>query len=522
MRSARWLVVASWVAATGTIALHAGCTSIDTDCEINLNCPSGPSGSSGSSTSSASSSSGTGGGPSTSCIPSMNEKPVDKTCGVFVVQSKGLDTNVGTKDKPFKTIGAAVAAAKGKPVYACADVQPYNEALVLSAKVELYGGLDCKSWAYVGAKTKTTLTAESDAFPLVMEAKASDASVVDFTVSAAASKVPGGSSIAVVVNGASVSFTRCSLVGRDASSGDAGASGGAQEAQTEAGKVGGDAGTVGMGSPGGGNGGQNNTCSLKGGNGGDGGGIMSGDGTDGTQGDSNQGGAKGTGQTTIAACSNGTNGDLGIVGPLVSGGQGFGAIDASGYHGVDGEAGEDGGNGKSGGGGGGSKASITVHGAGGGGGGAGGCGGKHGGGGKAAGSSIALVSLGATVTLTECKLGSGKGGAGGAGGDGQFGQFGGKVGDAGAGNGGVAPGCAGGAGGKGGDGGNGGGGLGGHSLGIAFTGMAPMLDESTMGAIIPGVLGSGGKGGGMDAALNGAPGSASRCWDFVSNKSCLK
>ena len=521
MRNARWLVVASWAAATGTIALHAGCTNIDTDCEINLNCPSGPSGSSGSSTSSASSSSGTGGAPSTVCVPSMTDQPVDETCGVFVAQSKGLDTNVGTKNKPFKTIGAAVASAKGKPVYACADAQPYSESLVFSAKVELYGGLDCKSWAYLGPTTKTTLTAKSDAFPLVVEATATDASVADFTVKAAASKVPGGSSIAVVVSGTSASFTRCSLVAGDASAGDAGASEGAPAAPAEAGKVGGDAGAVGMGSTVGGNGGQNNICSIAGGNGGNGGAIMSGPGQDGLAGDSGNGGAKGAGDIGLG-CLPGGQGANGILGPTGSGAQGPGTIDASGYHGVDGKAGTNGGNGKSGGGGGGSQATSLVHGAGGGGGGAGGCGGKLGGGGKAGGSSIALVSLSATVTVTDCKLGSGKGGNGGNGGDGQFGQLGGKIGDGGAGNGGVGSGCNGGKGGDGGIGGNGGGGLGGHSIGIAFTGTAPMLDDSTKGAITPGAAGSGGNGGGMDASLNGAPGNPAACWDFIKNKSCFK
>lgn len=478
-------------------------------------------GSSGST--SSSSSTGAGGTPA-ACVPSASKDPVADSCGVFVSSSLGADdaaADRGTQAKPFKSIGAALMKADVTRVYACAE--SFTEAVTLSAAVELYGGLDCKSWAYVGATKKTTLTALADAVPMTVGNAAGSMSVEDFAVASAAAKVSGGSSIAVLANGATVSFARCDLTASDAKDGDLGVSGGAQEAQTEAGKVGGDAGTVGVGSVTGGAAGQNNSCSLAGGKGGDGGAIGSGDGGDGFQGDGNMGGAKGTGQTSMAACTNGANGDLGIAGPLVSGGQGIGGINASGYQGTDGDTGQDGSNGKSGGGGGGSKAGVTVHGAGGGGGGAGGCAGKHGMGGKGGGSSIALVSIGATVTLSECKLTTGKGGKGGAGGDGQFGQPGGVAGLSGTGNMGVIDGCNGGKGGSGGNGGNGGGGLGGHSLGIAVKGSAPALDTLTQKAITLGGQGPGGLGGNMDADMNhGAPGMASTCWDFSKNASCTQ
>ena len=106
-----------------------------------------------------------------------------------------------------------------------------------------------------------------------------------------------------------------------------------------------------------------------------------------------------------------------------------------------------------------------------GGGGAGGCGGVAGKGGGPGGSSIAIVSLGANVSLPKTKLIAAAGGKGGAGGLGQPGGKGGVGGKGGAVPGGVnlKPACAGGYGGEGGKGGNGGRGLGGHSLGIAYT-----------------------------------------------------
>jgi hypothetical protein len=490
------------------------CGSRGDNCQLNLDCGQGGAGTSSTTTSTGSS--GTGGTP-INCIPSASNTPVANSCGVFVSSSLGNDNNEGTQAKPYKSIGAALMKADVARVYVCAE--SFTEEVTLAAAVDLYGGLDCKSWAYVGATTKTTLTAKGDHIPLTLGNAAGAATMEDFAIVAAAATTPGGSSIAVLANGATASLTRCELTSGDASEGDPGVSGGAQAAQAEVGTKGDDAGTTGTFA--GGAGGQNLVCALTGGKGGDGGAIMSGDGGDGFQGDGSLGGTKGLGDTG-AGCSDGTKGGNGIPGPVALGAQGIGVLSATGYQGPDGDAGQDGGNGKSGGGGGGSKASNTVHGAGGGGGGAGGCGGKHGTGGKAGGSSLALVSLGAKVTLAGCKLATGQGGAGGKGGDGQVGQAGGKNGDGGGDGGSVlAPGCNGGAGGKGGNGGNGGGGLGGHALGIAVTGSVPTLDAATQKAITLGAKGTGGPGGNMDADMNhGAPGMASACWDFSKNAGC--
>jgi hypothetical protein len=506
MRRVHGIATAMVLVGVTVLGHSAGCIINEPiDCETALvGCPT---------TGSASSSTGTGGGTPQGCDPSKNAKPVADTCGVFVSPT-GDDGAAGTKAKPLKTIKAALA--KGATIYACAGTMPYAEAVTIGKPATLFGALDCASWGYDASK-KSQLTANADAVPLTIGSKGDGAEINDFAITAASATKDGGSSIAVLVNAAMVSFVRCDLVAGDAQDGVAGMSGGTQATQAAPGLPGDSAGTTGT--QNGGNGGLNAVCSLSGGKGGGGGVIQNGSGGDGAPGDGGNGGAGGIGDTG-SGCSTTANGSNGTAGPFGSGASGIGTLDASGYHGSDGQAGTDGPNGKSGGGGGGSKASTTVHGAGGGGGGAGGCGGKHGEAGKGGGSTIALVSVGATVTMTSCTLKAGKGASGGAGGDGQFGQQGGAVGPGGMG-GTVADACNGGKGGKGGDGGPGGGGLGGHSLGIAAAGTAPVLDAATKSAITPGAKGIGGKGGNMDASMNhGTDGMAAPCWDFGSNAAC--
>ncbi len=460
------------------------------------------------------------GGPSHSCIPSENTAAVADTCGVFVSSSKGSDTTGnGTQAQPYKTLTTALTKAKGQPVYVCGEA--FNEAVTVSAKVELYGALDCaKGWVY-DASTKTRLTAATGKAPLTLTGMPTVAEVLDFSITAAdASTTTGESSVAVVVDQATVTFTRCDLVAQGAGGGTAGMSGGMQAAQANGGMAGDAAGVTGT--LGGGSGGANAMCSLQGGNGGNGGTIPTGSGQDGQPGDNGNGGPAGVGDTGTGCGGpnpNGTNGGKGSSGTVPSG---IGSIDANGYHGLDGDDdATDGKNGTSGGGGGGSMATTTAHGAGGGGGGAGGCGGKHGTPGKAGGGSIALVSMDAKVTLANCTLGAANAGNGGVGGDGQFGQQGGALGMGGNSGGGAGSACAGGKGGDGGNGGNGSGGSGGHSLGIASMGTAPVLDASTTAAITFGTKGSGGKGGNMDQDMNhGADGVAAPCWDFMKNAAC--
>lgn len=462
---------------------------------------------------------GGGGGGSPDCSGEPSETNTTEECAVFVRADAADAAGDGTRAKPYKTLQEAIDKAADRRVYACKSA-PFAEAVTLSAGREIYGGFDClKGWSWA-ADAKSKLNGPADGVALTLASGADGATVENFAITGANAAKTGSSSIAVVVDQATAKLTRCNLVAGDAKDGEAGANGGDPVMQAEGGQAGGAAGPMGAGDIAGGVGGNNMTCGLLGGKGGNGGAIASGNGQNGESGDSGNGGTAGTGDTG-AGCAgnpNGANGIAASFGPPV---QGPGAVDASGYHGIDGLPGTDGTNGTSGGGGGGSKATANAHGAGGGGGGAGGCGGKHGEGGKAGGSSIALLSLNAKVTLAECKLTSGKGGKGGDGGNGQFGQGGGKGGDGGSLGGGASKGCTGGSGGDGGNGGNGSGALGGHSVGIALTGMAPTLDDATTKAIVFGTKGLGGKGGNMDVDMNHGPdGIAGDCWDFAKNISC--
>ena len=138
--------------------------------------------------------------------------------------------------------------------------------VIAISAVTLHGAMDCSTgWKYDAAK-KTVLTAAADKIPMTLAPTATGAEVIDFSITAASAAKSGGSSIAVVVDKATATFTRCDLLAQDAMAGDPGTNGGAQLAQAEGGKQGGDAGPNGVGATAGGNGGQNNVCTLKGGN----------------------------------------------------------------------------------------------------------------------------------------------------------------------------------------------------------------------------------------------------------------
>ncbi|MFT3769632.1 MAG: PGRS family protein [Minicystis sp.] len=464
------------------------------------------------------------GGPPPGCVPNESTEPVANACGVFVSSSLGDDANVGTKDKPLKTLGAALTKAKGKPVYACGE--SFSEAVAIGESAMLYGALDCtKGWAYDASK-KTQLSADADAIPLTVTKATTSAEVLDFAITAADAMKDGGSSIAVLVAQAAVSFTRCDVT---AGSGKAGLSGAPYQMPAQVGSDG---------NPG------NAACSANSIIGADSvanacgnGDSISGIGGTGT---TNSGGAGspgepqgsmngGAGENATMACTAGTKGDDGSPGSAGTGATGIGTLSASGYTGASSGNGGIGKPGQGGGGGGGAKGgggagmcpAGTTGGASGGSGGAGGCGGLGGHGGMPGGASIALVSLDATLSFASVTLKAGSGGAGGDGGAGQLGGDGGKLGAGGK----AKPtypnlndACAGGPGGKGGDGGKGGGGLGGHALGIAATGKALAM---TGVVFTKGTAGTGGKGDNTNGNMgDGAMGIAADCWDFAANATC--
>ena len=500
--------------------LAAGCFAFREDCERARDCP--PDGMNGSG------GDGGGGGTPVGCVPSENENPVEESCGVFVSSSMGDDINGGTKEKPFKTIGAALTAANGKPVYACAEA--FTEAVVVSAPVDLYGGLDCSNgWAYVGAATKTTLTAAADAVPLVMQAGASGSRLEDFAVIAVDATTPGGSSIAMIAqDGAAAELLRCELRAGAGAQGAAGTT------------------PMAVGPNGEGQNGENgaagtvsdpvctSTVAIVGGDGGlltcDGVDVSGGPGGVGTKGNAGVNGSDGqpqpgpmpldgtggSGQDTINQCKAGVGGAQGAPGLPGPGAAGIGDISSVGYTAPNGSPGmNSGAPGQGGGGGGGAKACDMMNmfaGPSGGGGGSAGCGGAPGLGGGAGGSSIGLLSHQAAVTLTSVAIVTALGGAGGPGGNGQPGGGGGQPGAGGASNA-----CPGGIGGSGGRGGSGGGGLGGHSIGIASKGTAPVQNDVT---IVQGAHGPGGLGGDGDTTVQGADGQECKTLSFDEPGSC--
>lgn len=499
------------LAATGLIAagclLYTGCifnTDL-TDCAIY---PHEGCGTSGTSTSSTT---GTGGGgaPPSGCVPSDSKDPVADSCGVFVSSSLGVDDQAadrGTKAKPFKSINAALKKADVPRVFACAE--SFTEAVTITSAVDLYGGLDCKGWAYVGATKKTTLTALANMVPLSL---AGDAKIEDFAIKAADATKDGASSIAVIADHVAVGFARCDLIAGAGKPGLAGTTPTDSVGPTDSSDAaikGNDGKTacLDMSQQFGGAAKQNALCASLGGQGGNG--LT----TNGSNGDlqptaSPQTALGGAGQPSLdpmnlwsCAVGNGggqtgANGAGGVPGDGATGVTALGTLGMSGYTGAPGQPGGLAPPGQGGGGGGGAKgkSAPACAGASGGGGGAGGCGGKGGLGGSAGGASIALVSLGATLSFEKVTIKTGVGGDGGNGGDGQGGGKGGNGGNGGSGDA-TAPStfdaCNGGKGGQGGTGGKGGGGRGGHAIGIAYTGAAT---PSTKGATF--TKGTPGKGG---------------------------
>jgi len=511
----------------GALGLVAGCWPFAdvADCAtVFTNCPT-----------SSSSSGGPDGGHN--CDPALGA--VDESCGVFVSATAAPDggQGSGTMASPFQTFAEAAAANPAR-VYACAGSYVETMPVTFTGGVDVYGGFTgctAAGWTW-NPNMQAQITTVANAPGVVLDGATNKLEGV--SVTAPAATMPGGSSIALVVNGGSLDMSNGALTAGDAMAGTPGTT------VPDDSTLDGAAGDSGVGvcmtaanNPG--PAGKTNTCSTGGsslaGNGGDGG-LLSGtvllaagSGTDGSppnpgQPASGKGGT-GEGQGTPAAlsCVSGTDGANGATGMSATGASGTGSISASGYTGAMGGGGANGLPGQGGGGGGGVEGGLMIDcgmgpadrvGASGGAGGTGGCGGAAGGGGNPGGSSLALVSFGATVTFTQVTLTAGKAGAGGAGGNGQSGGQKGMGGSPGAGKGTAQASCQGGYGGQGGPGGPGGGGQGGHSLGVAYKG-APPTGGTFM--INPANNGTGGPGGSGNATTNngkGADGTAANTLAF--------
>lgn len=445
-------------------------------------------------------------------------------CGVFVSATFGDDGGKGTSAKPFKTIGKAIAAQKGK-IYVCADGD-YAERVELTPGISLYGGLGCANgqWTYAGTKSAIKAPApKEDEVQAALRVKGAGTSELqDLLIQAADAGFPGGSSIAMIVADATVSLARADLVAGNGATGATGMtpsdSVGPSD-PTDTAVRGNDGKAACQGGANGNIGGAQKSNALcaesVGGSGGNGQEAMGTNASDGLPlPDPNPGGfgLGGAGQTNTQ-CKPGADGANGEPGSDGAGAQEDGGLSADkGYVSTQGGSGGKGTPGQGGGGGGGAKGKTNCFGASGGGGGAGGCGGNGGLGAFGGGSSIGLISLNGKLRFDTVNITTGQGGAGGDGGAGQTGGIGGNGGSGGLGDM-SAPAttkaCNGGAGGQGGPGGNGGGGRGGHSIGIAYTGAAPASDGAT---IKPGTPGAGGKGAG--ASGDGGMGTAQPTYQF--------
>jgi hypothetical protein len=483
---------------------------------------------------------GKDGGDACAGDPTTEAAIVNDGCGVFVNASAAPGGD-GKEATPFQTFAEA-AAAKPARVFACAGTYAETMTVSFTGGVEVYGGFTgCTgtSWTW-STSAEAQITTPVDVTGWVLNGGTNK--LENVSVTAPGATMPGGSSIAVLVNGGALDMTNGALTAGDGQKGADGATGNAMSLDGTMGASG--ASTCDPGAIHTGPAGAVSTCSTGGtstaGNGGDGGDPGGDPAATGSNGGAlptasavgvNDGkGGQGEGQGGALLCVRGDDGAPGVPGTPGDGAGEPGSITANGYEGVAGKDGTSGAPGQGGGGGGGAKggAAITCGstttafpGASGGAGGTGGCGGALGSGGKPGGSSIALLVLDAQVTLTSVTLTAGKGGNGGAGGSGQSGGNKGTGGTSGAGAGTANGSCSGGDGGRGGVGGPGGGGQGGYSLGIAFQGTTSPKGGTF--SIQMTNAGPGGMGGTNNTTANmgqGADGMAINCWDFGSNAAC--
>lgn len=486
------------ILATASFGQFIGCANDAENCELNYETCANTTGSSGVM-------------PPPGCTdsPSVNGDVIRSDCAYFVGGAKANDSNTGGETDPFATLGAAIDAAKKQKarVYLCGSV---SERVDIPAGVSIFGGFDClgEEWKYDdtqrGSITPAAPAADAPFQSSVRITGSGKTNLEDLDIIAEDAAFDGGSAISLIVETATVNFTRVKLTAGNGKNGlpgitpmdDIGPN--KSDDPTIIGNDGANACSGGsMGNPGG-DAKSNPLCSEsvggKGGTGKDLTAAESGDPGLPTAGVSGAGGPgqDGSGCGPGSPGANGNDGSPGMGATVDD----LGGIDTTGYMGVSGTPGTKGVVGQGGGGGGGSKGKTNCNGASGGSGGAGGCPGNGGAGGNPGGSSIGIISIGAKLTFSASTITIGNGGTGGGGGGGQTGAIGGYGGGGGTGakNGGPTPNaCGGGNGGRGGNGGTGGGGRGGHSIGIAFKTNAP---DTTGATIQTGSAGAGGVGDG--------------------------
>ncbi len=390
--------------------------------------------------------------------------------GIFV-DAAGLDTNVGTKEAPVKSITKAVALAQGGVgrVYVCAG--SYPETVTLTAAVSVYGGFACGTYAYSGVLPVVTAPAGKSALSItgVTGVTVEDMQFVSVDATGTDASGNGNSSIAAFISSSTgVTIKRSTF---KAGAGAAGAAGSTTGTTYSAPAQMGNKGTAGAGGAAlGPFACANSSGSTSSGKGGD----PSSGGSGGTPGSADppispvfptgDDGAAGGLNCGTEAAHGGSYGGSGAGGPAATV---LGSLAAGTWTPSAGTAGSVGGVGEGGGGGG-----STDNSGGGGGGGLGGCGGNGGAGGAGGGASVALAVYESALTISACTLQTSSAGAGGTGTKGGTGQ------DTAAGGQQTGDACQGGKGGFGGSGGGGAGGTGGASVGVLWTGTAPTIDGS--------------------------------------------
>jgi hypothetical protein len=412
------------------------------------------------------------------------------TFAVFVDGAGGTGGSDGTKAKPFKTIGEAVAKAptQGKRrVYVCGSGL-YPEHIHVTSAVSIFGGFACGSWT-PDAASKPKVAPTDPGFALHVANVSKAVRFEDLAFEAVAGTESARSSIAVfVANSPNVTFRRVAMTARKGADGKDGTPG-VTGTSTPSDLKGNSGEEIAGGAE------KTCTCSTGGSTTGGRGGAVVGA-IDGTSGfpqispplpDPSSNGA---GQMQATCNASGLPARPGSnapdMGPKPA--PPVGTLDENGWTPGDGAAGDNGGPGQGGGGGGGRNNTATSNG-GGGGGGCGGCGGGGGGGGSGGGASVALLLFSSPVKLIASTLTATGAGKGGAGKDGAPGAPGGDPGI------GFNAGCVGGKGGTGGKGGAGAGGAGGVSAAVLYKGATPIHEAST--------LTHGKKG---DFGMGGAPG----------------
>lgn len=426
--------------------------------------------------------------PTSLCDPGV--APLEDDCSGLFVDLNAFSNGDGSRSSPYNTWSSAIAdpRAASDTIFMCVGTEKLDSTagVTISAPVIIWGGLDCETWEERGDE-RTSLVGSVDMVPLRLSSKASGTLLRRINVTAANASKAGGSSIAIIAEGAEARLINCNVTAGGAANGVPGEAAAAGEDGYP-----GNPGNAALActadlflvNPGGQ--GMTKTCSngtTAGGAGGESSvaGSNTFDASDGGVGSSSIA-PSGAGGGGGKYCSGGLPGTAGADGP-----PGASAIDDLGTlsitEGYVGGSGASGGRGLPGGGGGGGGG---VHGdmcgadaqvgPSGGAGGTGGCGGGGGRGGGPGGSSFAIVAINAPLTLVQTSLTAGSGGKGGDGAPGAPGGLGGYGGKGGAGlDGAIPPACDGGDGGNGGTGGVGGGGHGGHSAGLAFVGQAPVV-----------------------------------------------